>query len=184
MSSLLLRMCILNYPVWTCPENSHEHHFLWWFLFCGRLVSLFLWSLWSQNKVQLLTSVLAELLMISAIVWITRFPSFSSAIHNSFSCHTVILSYCHTVLVELLMISAIVWITRFPSFSSAIHNSFSCHTETGLTCACVNLPVFGDFFFLYVLRPWCIKIPKTQNKSGRASCRTQRSNDRSEQVFF
>ena len=51
-----------------------------------------------------------------------------------------------SVLAELLMIGAIVWITRFPSFSSAIHNSFSCHTETGLTCACVNLPVFGDFF--------------------------------------
>ena len=41
MSSLLLRMCILNYPVWTCPENSHEHHFALWFLFCGRLVSTF-----------------------------------------------------------------------------------------------------------------------------------------------
>ena len=125
---------------------------LTWTSFCMMIFILwkvgfhFLWSLWSQNKVQLLTSVLVELLMISAIVWITRFPSFSSAIHNSFSCHTVILSYCHTVLVELLMISAIVWITRFPSFSSAIHNSFSCHTETGLTCACVNLPVFGDFF--------------------------------------
>ena len=85
---------------------------LTWTSFCIMIFILwkvgfhFLWSLWSQNKVQLLTSVLAELLMISAIVWITRFPS----------------------------------------FSSAIHNSSSCHTETGLTCACVNLSVFGDFF--------------------------------------
>ena len=77
---------------------------LTWTSFCMMIFILwkvgfhFLWSLWSQNKVQLLTSVLAELLMIGAIVWITRFPSFSSAIHNSFSCHTVILSYCHTVI--------------------------------------------------------------------------------------
>ena len=144
MSSLLLRMCILNYPVWTCPENSHEHHFAWWFLFCGRLEGrhfffhsdhgtrfsyspqFWLNYLWS---VQLFGSLDSPVfLQLSIIVLV------------------VILSYCHTVLAELLMISAIVWITRFPSFSSAIHNSFSRHTETGLTCACVNLPVFGDFF--------------------------------------
>ena len=38
-------------------------------------------EVWSLFKVQLLTSVLAELRMISAVVWITTFPSFSSVIH-------------------------------------------------------------------------------------------------------
>ena len=95
MSSLLLRMCILNYPVWTCPENSHEYHFAWWFLFCGRLVSTFYDHCDHRTRFSY-----SPQFWLNYLWSVQLFGSLDSPVFLQLSIIVlvVILSYCHTVI--------------------------------------------------------------------------------------